>query len=580
MKKVRLNAMMILALLLLAFVQSSSSCISSPAATTPPLTWIEAIDIAPVNVQRDKKKFTIHNLSRGTAHWEFDVIDSETGSIVASQSGPSPTFLLRPGTYDLIVEAKGINTLTRHFRRMISVLPKTFNEREADEVIDLSSLKGNSFTRDFENKVRPGYKILIKGTFNGRVKFTGLKGTRKKPVHIINKGKVFIHAVNNSSPYAFQFSDNIQYVLFDGKADPNIPYGFTITGHPEKSGQIFFIAGEFNRGFEMCGVNLQGRQGKTAGAAAVQLQTSYTQACNADNWNFEYFSAHHNKIENASSEGMYIGYFTDEARDGGNSPFRLGQVLIFRDTILNSGWDAIQVASADEFEIHDNFVDGASLSGKRSHSSFISWNSGNRKGWCYRNTFKNCAHAASIICGETGKEAYVYTNLFIEGTYPENITTPNFFFAKITNEFTDPVLYLFNNTIITSRIPVKVDYKTIRADHPMPVLFAGNAIVMNRINLKRYPEIAMGSNLTDSAHWTVDNVWRMEDRQAELNWDNQYYPEIGSPLFTSRFSIQTVMPEIKGGFYDHDGYPMEHPEHGLSFGCFSPRNTEKKTQPQ
>ncbi|HYF70716.1 MAG TPA: hypothetical protein VD884_21425 [Ohtaekwangia sp.] len=562
-------------LILLPFIQSYFSSCAYSSTASDSTTWVHSIDLLQLEVQREKTKFTLTNSSTAVAHWEFKILRADNGKVVQTSTHANPSFSLPIGTYDVLVTATGKNILTRHYRRYITVLPKVFSERDADEVIDLSKVKTNSLIKDFGNKVRPGYKIVIKGAFKGRVRFTGLRGTKKKPVHIINKGQVSIHAENNSSPYAFQWSDDNQYILLDGKADPEIPYGFVVTGHPEKSGQIFFVAGVFNKGFEMCGFHLIGRQGQTHGASAIQVQTAYTKECNAENWNFEYFKAHHNKIENASSEGMYIGYFTDEVRDTGFVPFRMGQVLVYRDSILNSGWDGIQIASADEFEVHDNYVDGASLSGKRSHSSFFSWNSGNAKGWCYRNTFKNAATAISLFYGETGKEAYIYSNLFVEGTYPEIITSVNFFFSKINNEFQDPLLYIFNNTIITSRIPVKIDYRNQKPDAPMPVIFAGNAIVLNRINKKKYPDIAFGSNLTDSASWTVNNVWRMKEQEHELKWTEDFYPQSDSPLLGSDFTISKYMKEIRGGFYDRDGYPLFHDKYGYTYGCYSAYQRDK-----
>jgi hypothetical protein len=449
------------------------------------------------------------------------------------------------------------------------VLPQVFSEREADEVIDLTRIREEVVARDYGKEERPGYKILIKGKFDGKVRITGLRGTKKNPAHIINKGQVEINASNDNSPYAWQFSDDNQYVLLDGKADPAIPYGFIIRAHASKSGQILFIAGQFTKGFEVCGVNLVGQQGHTYGAAAIQLQTSFTKECNADNWNFEYFRFHHNKVEQASSEGVYVGYFTDEKRETGYTPYRVGNVLIYRDTIVDSGWDAIQIASADEFEVHDNYINGASLSGKRSHSSFLSWNSGNKTGWCYRNTFVNSAHGASVMFGDSGKEAYIYSNLFIEGNFPSNITSSAFFFSKMYNETHDVGLYIFNNSIITSRISAKVDYRNDKPDQGLPVVFAGNAILQNRLNLKRYPEIAMGSNLRDSASWTIDNIWRMKDEEAELLWDSTYHPKGNSPLLNHSFDIKKHIPKLKGGYYDRDGYPLSHPTYGYTAGCFS-----------
>lgn len=558
-----------LLLLPLVFESLFSAC-TPPSTVQDSVTWVNAITINAPGIQRENTSFTLKNLSKAIAHWEYKIMDAESGKVMHTTTEFNPVISLPRGCYDVLVTAKGKNTLARHFRRYLTVLPAPFTETEADEVIDLSSISTASFIKDFGKKVRPGYKIMIKGSYNGRIKFTGLQGTRKNPVHIINQGQVIIHATNERAPYAFQWSDDNQYILWDGKADPKIPYGFLITGHPEKSGQVVFIAGVFNKGFEICGLKIIGRQGITNGAAAIQVQTSYTPECNASNWNFEYFKAHHNKIAEASSEGMYIGYFTDSPRQNGFTPFRLGQVLIYRDSIINSGWDAIQIASADEFEVHDNYIDGASLSGKRSHSSFLSWNSGNKTGWCYRNTCKNAAHAASIIYGETGKEAFIYSNLFIDGAFPSNITTSAFFFSKLNNAFqSDVALYIFNNTIITSRIPAKIDYKNKKESAGMPVVFAGNAILLDRLNLKRYPEIAMGSKLQDSLSWTINNVWRMKEKAAELKLDANFKPAPTSPLLQSDFKPEKYFDHLKGGFYDKDGYPLYHEEKGYTFGCYS-----------
>jgi hypothetical protein len=547
-------------------------------STREPESFISSINISVDEIQREKVPFTIRNSTDANAEWRWEIIDSENGDIVETSTQQHPTFQLAQGQYDVRLFATSKNILLRHYRRHITVLPKIFTEAEADEVIDLSAVTDPTFVKNFGDQKRPGYKIMMKGRYTGRVVFTGLKGTRRKPVHIINKGRVEITAGNDASPYAWQFSDNNQYILLDGKADSTVTYGFSVTGHPTKSGQVLFVAGVFSRGFEICGLHLQGHQGKTQGAAAIQVQPSYTKECNADNWNFEYLSVHHSKIENASSEGMYIGYFTDEARDTGFAPYRMGVVHIYSDTILNSGWDAIQIASADEFEVHNNYIDGAARSGKRSHSSFLAWNSGNKTGWCYRNTFMNCAHGASVIFGESGKDAFIYSNLFIEGDYPSNITTPAFFFSKVNNTSQNVGLYIFHNTVSTSKISAKVDYKNEKSTTGIPVLYAANAILQNRLNLKTFPEIAMGSKLQDSVSWTIKNIWRMKDQEKELLWDSAYRPKEGSPLLNFGFDIRAHISKLKGGFYDRDGYPLRHDSTGYTAGCFSAHQVSSEQQ--
>lgn len=564
-----LKSVFLFSLPLFFFIQPFFSSCASPSPPTDSLTVIHRIEIAVDGIQREKTSFSIVNNTVGSARWVWEMTDAGTGKVIEASTKKDPTFSLPAGAYDIRVIATGTNTLVRHFRRRITVLPKIFPERNADEVIDLDRVREPVLNKDYGNTKRPGYKILIKGKLNGRIRITGLRGTKKNPVHIINQGQVEINAANDNSPYAWQFSDDNQYVLLDGHADPAVPYGFIVRGHPSRSGQILFIAGQFNKGFEVCGVHLVGQQGTTYGAAAIQVQPSFTAECNASNWNFEYFSFHHNKIERSSSEGVYAGYFTDEIRDTGHKPYRLGTVLIYRDSILNSGWDGIQVASSDEFEVHDNYINGVSLSGKRSHSSFVSWNSGNTTGWCYRNTFINGAHGASVIFGETGKDAYIYSNLFVEGSFPSNITSPAFFFAKAYNASRDVGVYIVHNTISTSRISAKIDYRNEKGGNGIPVVFAANAILQNRLNLKRYSEIAMGSNLADSTAWTINNVWKMKDEESVLQWGPDFRPKLNSPLLNLNFDIREHIPKLKGGYYDRDGYPLLHPVSGYTAGCYS-----------
>ena len=556
-------------------------CLFACAAGSLNGTPVETIEIRADNVQRDGVPFKIENLSTGDAYWEWQIIDAEDGSIEEISNDFSPNLSLNKGRYDVLVTAKnGDHKITRHFRRYITVLPKVFTAREADEVIDLSKIKADDYIKNYGNKRRPGYKILIKGTYSGRIKITGLKGSKKHPVHIINEGQVEINAANPRMPYAWLWSDDNQYILVDGKADPKIPYGFIVRGHKQKAGQIFFVGGVFSRGFEVCGLNIIGTQGERDGAAAIQVQTTYTPTCNANNWSFEYLHIHNCKIERANTEGMYLGYFTDDVRDTGFAPYRLGQVLVYRDTIVKAGWDGVQITAADVFEVHDNYVEGTGLGGKRNHSSSISWNGGNKAGYCYRNTFTDSQGGASVFFGKTGKEAFMYSNLFVD-SYVRNDSAKsvNYSFSKLYNEFADVGLYAFHNTIISERISFKVDYRNSKPDQPIPMIYAANAIVTNLLNKKKYPEIAMGNNLQDSSSWVIQNVWRMRSDRKELKLSDTYRPMEGSPLLNFNFDIQKHIPKLKGGFYDRDGYPLKHEELGYTSGCFSAYQLVKDTTP-
>jgi len=124
---------------------------------------------------------------------------------------------------------------------MITVLPAVFTEAEADEVIDFSKVTEKDFSKDYSNEVRPGYKIMMKGNFEGKFKITGLRGTSENPVHIINSGQVTITAGMESSPYPFLWNGGNQYIIMDGKADPKFEYGFVIKNIQPNQVRLFLL---------------------------------------------------------------------------------------------------------------------------------------------------------------------------------------------------------------------------------------------------------------------------------------------------------------------------------------------------
>jgi len=295
---------------------------------------------------------------------------------------------------------------------------------------------------------------------------------------------------------------------------------------------------------------------------------TYSVACNASNWSFEYFHAHHNKIEEATNEGFYIGYFTDH-KDSVLRPYRLGEVLIYRNNITNSGRDGIQIASADIFEVHDNYIDFSGKDGARNHNSAFSWNDGNIKGYCYRNTFKNASQAFAIFFGHTGKEAYVYSNLLIQGSFPKTARTDAFNYAVADNT-TQPVgIYIFNNTMKSNNLALRVKYKNVSGES-IPILFAANALTIGKTIPKYYPDLDIGKNHADSTSWTVNNVWQLDSLDNKKIMLENFKPASkNSELFKKDFDVLKLVPSLKGGYYDHDGYPYETGSDVHAFGCYS-----------
>ena len=90
---------------------------------------VETIEIKAENVQRDGVPLTIENLSTGDAYWEWQLIDSEDGSIEEISTDFSPNLTLEKGRYDVLVTAKNGNDKSRDTSADISPCSQRFLPR-------------------------------------------------------------------------------------------------------------------------------------------------------------------------------------------------------------------------------------------------------------------------------------------------------------------------------------------------------------------------------------------------------------------------------------------------------------------
>lgn len=541
-------------------------------ADTP--TVVASVSCEVNEVQREGIPFTIVNTSDGAGAYEWTITASDTEKKVLTSDDRDLQLRLPRGAYDVLLRVKGINTLERHFRRKITVLPAVFNERSADTVILLSTLTDRLTRLNFSKSSKPGYKILLKGHYRGKLVVTGLRGSKADPVHILNSGKVVIEADEPSQPYPLIFADDCTYVLLDGLGEPALSHGITVIGHPRRAGQCVFVAGDFNRGFEICGLHVIGQQGKTSGAAAIQVQPSSSMECNATNWSFDYFYSHHNKIEQATTEGYYIGYFTDAIQESGFRPYRMGRVLIYRNTIEHSGWDGIQVGGADELEIHDNYINYFSLGKKAWQNSSISWNNGNKRGWIYRNKIMNGAQGFSGGTGDTDSRFYIYSNLMVQGSYPKESGSSTFMFIKIDSTAGSPAIHFFHNTIHAQNVILAINHVRPQQSACDSLTFAGNLIVSDSIFDKPADGLRLSKAPKVQEHWLIHNL-RMLPQQlnaAGIN-DKVLMPSAsGAEIFTLPASVQKQLPDVRGGHFDVDGYPLRRQAAdsvATPYGCYS-----------
>ena len=203
--------------------------------------------------------------------------------------------------------------------------------------------------------VKPGDTICLTAGTRNFLLISYIHGTHEAPVTIINQGGQV--TILNSPNYAIKF-DSCSHIRFTGSGDPLIPYGFKTVNAPGT------------------GVSIDGM---TTDIELDRLEVSYTAYAGIiaktepdcafkstrDKFTLRNLSIHNCYVHHTGNEGFYIGSskfkngqtLTCNGRDTVVFPHLLKGVQIFNNLVEFSGWDGIQVSSADSgCFIHDNTV--------------------------------------------------------------------------------------------------------------------------------------------------------------------------------------------------------------------------------
>ncbi len=563
---------------------------------------VKNIELSNVSkTQRIGQAFSLSNLITGATSYSWEITDSNTGAAVANSTAPTPSFTINTyGQYDIKCIAIGINSLERHFRRAITVLPVVVDEASCDLVLDLTAMSDGSYnhtdprfdhtrasgagfanvTLDFHGTIRNGFKIGVKGSFNGHFQIRNLVGDstdESTMVHFFALEKCYLNATMDALPYCMQMYGGNQHIIWDGASVNNEQYGFELTGNANVSGQCFFVTSSFNRNMICTGFHMNGNRGTATGGSSWQVQATHSATCNASNHDFERLWMYGNYIYNSKQEGAYFLYFTDAVQTSGFRPYRCATAHFYHNTIIDAGRDGLQVASCDWLEIHDNYIDNIAINNESSHNAAISYNDGNIDAYIYRNIIKNAPQFIAGQTGNTGGVMRAYCNQFYQGNPVASI--PNqFSFNKIEDTNITADFDVFYNTIWCQNIPYCLQHDNLPEDASIDFTLAGNAIMKGSADESPWPELRDLGVPADTTAWLIDNS------VVQLNESDSYYladPESGdfrivgktSPLFGAGFDIENRFPNLPGGYYDNQGFKLlvDRGVNGINRtnGCFS-----------
>lgn len=568
-----------------------------PAATVNP--FVTTVNPGGLGVKRQNTAFAATDSANtsGTYEWSYLLNEVEEANYTTRAINATLTEL---GMHDLLLTVSRTNALDRYIARAVSVLPAPFTEGEADVVFDLDAVQAgtfsnplgdasiagngtNNFAYDFDDVVRAGLKIYVKGTYSGRMNIIGLRGTEASPVRIQcdTAARATINATNGSQPYALQFTTGNQYIHLDGSACLVDDHGFLLQGYiaGATSGQILFCTGSNQKGFHFNGIECNGRKNDPEslntnfGGAAIQFQPpTPSSGQHAGNYSQEYIKIHNCYIHDNFGEGIYVGYFSD-AEQSGFRPDRMGDVYIYDNIITHCHRDGIQVASSDYCEIFRNTISYTSEEESDQHLSAISWNDGNLTSYIYNNWVEECDMFISGQNGSTGTgDYYIFCNFARQRDTILAGTGNQFVYLAVDNANCD--YHFFNNTIICPDVveaPVTIQHNNVGSFQCLNFTFAGNVISTSGNDQATWPELRRVNTPGDTSGWYIDNVWRRTADEAQLQLDSSYKPNARtSPAYGAGFdwSVRFVGVDFFGGQRDLEGFVLKtgnSPTSGLGF---------------
>lgn len=249
---------------------------------------------------------------------------------------------------------------------------------------------GGAYINGVNLHVQPGDTVCIQAGNYSYIQFFNFTGSAVKPIVFVNCGGPV--NIGNGGNYGFIFN-NTKYFKVTGSGSSD-KYGFIVNGVVKRL-NVGLAMGKRCTDYEAERVEITGSE--------VGVMAKVNPDCDTAN-QYPYFAIRNVKlhdiyIHDVSGEGMYIGNTapngtTVTCTDGTVKnvlPPRIYGLRIYNINVANTGWDAIQVASAPEdVEIYNNSV-----------SNFGIMNVGSQQ-------------AGIILGGETNGK--VYNNTVIKGT--------------------------------------------------------------------------------------------------------------------------------------------------------------------
>jgi hypothetical protein len=327
---------------------------------------------------------------------------------------------------------------------------------------------------DWENpalkSIQPGDTVCLQAGNWDFVQLKNFHGTEQNPIVFINTGGAVV--INTDHYFGIKIG-HCSHVILTGNGDAQQAYGFQIQKVTRGAGMGI---DDYSTDIEVAHVEISHTQ--LGGVYAKTDPTCENLGATREKFVMYNFSFHDNWVHDVPEEGLYIGntHYTGLTLSGCDTtvkPHVLKGVFIYNNLVENTGWDGIQVSSADSnCTIHDNTVNYDSQAGHPGQMSGILIGGGSV---CqtYNNKISNGKGDGIEVFGMGNFN--IFNNLIVNaGKYYSSENMKHGIYVGKVVTTPQAVLGIYNNTIVSPKtFGIKI------ANDELKSIFVKNNLIVN-----------------------------------------------------------------------------------------------------
>jgi hypothetical protein len=417
------------------------------------------------------------------------------------------------------------------------VCPRLLAQCGCDFTIGLSSSEW--YFDGVASGVKPGDKICFASGTRAGFQLQNIHGTAANPVIITNMCDGQVKIVQPNGVGNVIVTANCSYFRFTGSANPNVQYGFDLSG------------GVMGANFQGLSTNFEidHLYVHDTGSCGIQAKTNPTcdPATQRGNFVMQGCSLHDNLVENTYNEGFYIG---NSHHDGGVSITCNGvattvlehlvqDLQVYNNVVKNSGNESIQIGAARNAVAHHNrIINGGWINTDPAQSNAFQAGSGTEI-VCYNNFIDHGGRGWGII--DFGGGGYYFNNIVIGSP----IGSGSVFLNDPSVDWDTRGFALIDNTLIRGNDLGITMYST----NPLPSYFYNNIQVGQLLTATSYSFVYF--EYKGQSNWVESNNLRTMDitvPKFKNAADSDFHILPGSPAINAGTNVSSW-----GYNFDFDG---------------------------